>query len=132
MNTLSSDSNSSPTEKYPSVISTSSQTPSYFSAFCIEQIAGDKKLVHFYTGFDDFELFMVCFNFLRPCTNHLRYWSKGMGQRGSQKTHGAHRSLAPLNEFVLVLCRLGLLEQDLAFRCGISQPTVSRICITCT
>ena len=26
--------------------------------------------------------------------------------------------------------RLGLLEQDLAFRFGISQPTVSRICIT--
>ena len=45
---------------------------------------------------------------------------------------GTSRSLTPLNEFFLVLCRLrcGLLEMDLSFRFQISQSTVSRIIIT--
>ena len=45
---------------------------------------------------------------------------------------GRHRSLTPLNEYFLTLCRLraGLKEQDLAYRFGISQSTVSRIVTT--
>ena len=64
--------------------------------------------------------------------NQLSYWKKGVGERDLLETRGAPRLLTPLNEFFFVLCRmrLGLLEQDLAFRFGISQPTVSRICIT--
>ena len=40
-----------------------------------------------------------------------------------------HRTLSPLNEFFLTLCRLkrGLSEQDLAYRFQVSQSTVSRI-----
>ena len=43
-----------------------------------------------------------------------------------------HRALLPIDEFFLVTIRLrlGLLEKDLAYRFGISQPTVSRILIT--
>ena len=42
---------------------------------------------------------------------------------------GRPHILTPLNEFFLTLCRirLGLLEQDLAIRFQVSQPTVSRI-----
>ena len=45
---------------------------------------------------------------------------------------GTSRSLSPLNEFFLVLCRLrcGIMETDLAFRFKVSQSTVSRIIIT--
>ena len=46
-----------------------------------------------------------------------------------KSTKGRPRMLSPLEEFFLVLVRLRLrlLEQDLAYRFGISQPTVSRI-----
>ena len=55
-----------------------------------------------------------------------------MSHQESQEIRGAPRLLSPLNEFFLVLCRLrlGLFEQDLVFRFGISQTTVLRICIT--
>ena len=116
------------------VTSTSSQThhSNNCSPFSIEQIAEDKGLVRFYTGFEDYNTLMICYKFLGPCVHHLHYWSKRNGEREIQETRGAPRMLSPLNEFFLVLCRirLGLLEQDLAFRFGISQPTVSRICIT--
>ena len=48
------------------------------------------------------------------------------------ETRGAPRVLTPLNEFFLVLCRLrcALLINDLAYRFGISQSTVSRIFTT--
>ena len=102
------------------------------SPFNIEMIADSKELVHFYTGFDDYDNLMICYNFLGPwhCVRNLQYWGKD--QRLTNDSRGATCTLSPLNEFFLVLCRLrlGLLEQDLAFRFGISQPTVSRICIT--
>lgn len=100
------------------------------SPFCIELIADNTGLVHFYTGFDNYDTLMICYNFLGPCVHHLSYWGKG--RRLAEDSRGAPRLLSPMNEFFLVLCRLrlGLLEQDLALRFGISQPTVSRICIT--
>ena len=75
---------------------------------------------------------MICYKFLGPCVSQLSYWKKGVGERDLLETRGAPRLLTPLNKFFLVLCRmrLGLLDQDLAFRFGISQSTVSRICIT--
>ena len=56
-----------------------------------------------------------------------------MSHRLPQEPQGAPRVISPLNEFFLVLSCLrwlGLLEKDLAFCFGISQPTMSRICIT--
>lgn len=45
---------------------------------------------------------------------------------------GRRKILPPLEEFFLILIRLclGLFEQDLAYRFGISQATVSHIMIT--
>ena len=82
------------------------------TAFRIEQIANDNKLVHFYTGFEDYEKLMICYKFLGPCVSQLSYWKKGVGERDLLETRGAPRLLTPLNEFFLVLCRmrLGLFE----------------------
>ena len=117
------------------VTNASSQTilKSCVPQFSIELIADDDKLVRFYTGFEDYDTLMMCYNFLGPSVHRLQYWKgSGRGQREMQETRGAPRLLSPENEFFLVLCRLrlGLFEQDLAFRFGISQATVSRIFIT--
>ena len=49
-----------------------------------------------------------------------------------QSNKGCPRSLPPMEEFFLTLVRLrlGLLEQDIAYRFGVSQSTVSRIFTT--
>ena len=117
------------------VTNASSQTifKSCVPPFSIELIADNDKLVRFYTGFEDYNTLMICYNFLGRSVHHLQYWKGGeMGQREMKETRGAPRLLSPENEFFLVLCRLrlGLFEQDLAFRFGILQATVSRIFIT--
>ena len=50
----------------------------------------------------------------------------------SYTKHGAKRLLKPEHELFLVLVRLrlGLLEEDLAYRSSVSQTTISRICTT--
>ena len=93
----------------------------------------DDAAINFYTGFESYQMFHICFQYLEKSANHLKYWGRqshtlSIEKRGS----GSSRSLSPINEFFLVLCRLrcGLMECDLAYRFGISQPTVSRILIT--
>jgi hypothetical protein len=100
-------------------------------AFRVENISDDDNKVKFYTGFSTFAALMVCFNFLGPSVNKLAYRSTyTVAEEKSKK--GRTRTLSPLNEFFLLLVRLrlGLLEQDLAYRFGISQSSVSRILIT--
>ena len=95
-------------------------------SFRIEKIKDDQKAVHFYTGFPSMELLMVCFTFLGNAASKLSY-------RDHYKLiKGRPHKLCPLNEFFLMLChlRLGLYELDLAYRFGVSQTTVSRICST--
>ena len=76
----------------------------------------------------------ACFDYLGPFVNHLKYWSSsgGTDQSSMKYNTGRKRKLPPLEEFFLVLVRLrlGLLEQDLAYRFGVSQSTISRIVIT--
>ena len=94
--------------------------------FWIEKIKDDQKAVNFYTGFYSLELLMVCFTFLGNAVSDLSY------QDHHKETKGKSHKLSPLNEFFLMLYRLclGLYEQDLAHRFGVSQTTVSHICST--
>ena len=73
---------------------------------------------------------MICFNFLGPALAALSYHEKNSGKETSFM--GRHRSLTPLNEFFLTFCRLrvGLKQQGLAYRFGISLSTMSRIITT--
>ena len=98
--------------------------------FSLETFKDDDKAIRFYTGFASYKCFMICFNFLGPAVATLCYDEKSSGKEASFM--GRHRSLTPLNEYFLTLCRLraGLKEQDLAYRFGISQSTVSRIVTT--
>ena len=102
------------------------------SYFCIEKIVNDNAAIHFYTGFNSYDTLHTCFQFLGDAAYHLKYWGNSRSLTTSTDNRGPSRSLSPLNEFFLVLCRLrcGLMEYDLAFRFGISQSTVSRIIIT--
>ena len=105
-------------------------TQQLHTPFRIEAIKHDNKLIHFYTAFNDYAALEVCFNFLGDSVHRLHYQYTGKGPAGEARA-GA-RCLTPINEFFLVLCRLrlGLLEDDLAYRFSISQSTVSRICTT--
>ena len=69
---------------------------------------------------------MAYFTFLGPAVSRLSY------EDHVKLTKGKLHKLSPLNEFFLMLCRLrlGLYEQDLAYRFQISQTSVSRICST--
>jgi hypothetical protein len=113
----------------PFTLDVSTQTS--LSHFCIEDIADNDTAVHFYTGFSDYRMLIICFEFFGKAVYHLKYWGS-ISTVPSMEKRGASRSLSPLNEFFLVLCRLrcGFMETDLAFQFKVSQSTVSRIIIT--
>ena len=73
---------------------------------------------------------MILFNFLGYSVNHLIY--SGSSSDANYSRTKTRRALSPKNEFFLTLCRLrcNLMEDDLAYRFKISQPTVSRIFTT--
>ena len=72
-------------------------------------VKGENKL-YFYTGIATVAIFDLVFDFVENSIN----------QPGTSK-------LTKKETFIVILMRLGLLEQDLAHRFGVSQPTVSRI-----
>ena len=93
--------------------------------FRLCNIVDDNSKICFYTGFPSYKSLLACFDFLGPAAHQLLYSSKS-----NEKLKNCQpRSLPPLEEFFLVLVRLrlGLMEQDLADRFGVSQSTVSRI-----
>ena len=77
-------------------------------------IRDDDKRTKFYTGLTTFYLFQTLFNFVVPLVQML------------QKMPG---KLSLVDEFLMVLMklRLGLLNEDLGYRFGVSNSTVSRI-----
>ena len=98
----------------------------------LEQIKDNDKEVNFYTGFLSFLHLLTCYHFLGPAITALSYDpDKSVEDPSKVCGMSRHRILTPLNEFFLMLChlRLGLLEQDLAFRFQVSQSTVSRILV---
>lgn len=96
--------------------------------FRLENISDDASKVKFFTGFSSFAALIACFNLLGPSVDQLSYRSAERSNKGL----GRKRTFSPLNEFFLMLVRLrlGLFEQDLAYRFGISQSSVSRLLIT--
>lgn len=63
--------------------------------FRLSVIAHSDSLVHFYTGFQSYDMLLTFFDFLGPVVNHLEYWgSKGKVSR-KRKT-----KLDPLNQFL--------------------------------
>ena len=97
--------------------------------FRLKNIAGDDKMVAFYTGFPSYSALIACFRFLGPAVDYLSYTGRN-GETLPEKRFRPH-VLPPLEEFFLLLVRLrlGLMEQDLAHRFGVSQSTVSRVTI---
>ena len=89
--------------------------------FRFEQIKNDNSAVRFYTGFPSLSVMIICFTFLRDAVSNLSY------RDHTKLIKGRPHKFSPLNEFFLMLCclRLGLYEQDLAYRFGISQTGVS-------
>ena len=99
--------------------------------FRLENIANNDRMITFYTGFPSYTALYTCFKFLGPAVNHLQYNEGKASGLSSEKRFRPH-VLTPLEEFFLVLTRLrlGLMEQDLAYRFGVSQSTVSRVTIS--
>ena len=100
-------------------------------AFSIETVKDNDKLLRFYTGFENYEVFSMVLDFLgRETAAHLGYQNtENLGEVKHKYKPGPSRVLTIKNEFFLVLCRLkvGLLEEDLSARFGVCQSVVSQI-----
>lgn len=104
--------------------------------FSLKNISSNDSLVAFYTGFPNYETMMALYDFLDPGARgeNINYWLSGKEVAGNAKPvkQGRPRSLKPVDEFFLTLCRLrqGFAELHLAHLFNVSQPTVSRIFIS--
>ena len=98
--------------------------------FNIETVKENDKLFRFYTGFESYSLFTTVLDFLgREAASRLDYRTeKSTSEKRQYKYRpGPNRLLSVETEFFITLCRLkvGLLEDDLAARFGVSQSFVS-------
>ena len=102
--------------------------------FRLSSIEDDDEQVAFYTGFSSYSKLKAVYDFLGPSVEQLKYCKKQdeAALLGIDNKRLCKRSLPSLEEFfmTLVRLRLDLLEQDLAYRFNVSQPTVSRITVT--
>lgn len=104
--------------------------------FSLKNISSNDSLVAFYTGFPNYETMLALYDFLDPGARgeNINYWLSGKEVAGNAKPvkQGRPRSLKPVDEFFLTLCRLrqGFAELHLAHLFNVSQPTVSRIFIS--
>ncbi|PFX24400.1 uncharacterized protein LOC111331706 [Stylophora pistillata] len=105
------------------------------SLFNIDNIKSNAKLLRFYTGFPNYEVFSTVLSFLgKGAASKLVYSNTEQNDAQKREKAGPKRTLSVEQEFFLVLCRykVGLLEEDLAARFRISQSLVSRIIIART
>ena len=74
-------------------------------------LKSDEHKVKFYTGLPSFSILMIVYNFVSSQVNY------------GSKTH----ALSKFEEFIAALMklRLGLYDQDLAYRFGVHQTTIS-------
>eukprot|EP00112_Aurelia_sp_Birch-Aquarium-sp1_P004783 Seg1542.7 transcript_id=Seg1542.7/GoldUCD/mRNA.D3Y31 product="hypothetical protein" protein_id=Seg1542.7/GoldUCD/D3Y31 len=98
--------------------------------FSVESVKSDPKAFKFYTGLPDYETFKIIFDSFGPALKNLIYHgtqnNPNADSPGYQK-RGPKRAFTAEQEFFLVLVRLrlGLLEEDIAFRTGISTSHFS-------
>ena len=99
-------------EKFKSLSQSFENVNSLLSKFTFKDII-DENMLKFYTGLPNYEVFQLVYN---TVCDHV--------PRSDNKC-----KLTKQQELILVLMRLrlGLLEQDLAYRFGINQSNVSRI-----
>ena len=100
--------------------------------FRLSSMEGDDDKIDFYTGLPSYGALIALYKFLGPAVDTLRYTTKQPSGSSTVSKRCRPRSLPPIEEMFLTLVRLrlGLMEQDLAYRFSISQPTVSRIICT--
>ena len=98
----------------------------------MDNIKNDPKLFRFYTGQPNYATFAALFKSFGTAVNNLVY---NGSSTNSEKIicetyikHGPKRVLTPESELFLVLVclRLGLLEEDLAYRACITQSSLSK------
>lgn len=85
-----------------------------FGKFSVKNFENDPKMIKYYTGFFDFELFIFFFNCLGPCVSELSHQTTLMD---------------PKDQLFMVLMKLRQAKEDveLALFFGISESSVSRI-----
>ena len=104
--------------------------------FSFKNIKSKDSLVAFYTGFPNYQTMMALYGYLDPGARgeNIHYWLSEKDTAGSAKAvkQGRPRSLKPVDEFFLSLCRLrqGFAELHLAHLFNVSQPTVGRVFIS--
>ena len=98
--------------------------------FRVANVKDDDAQIQFYTGFPSYAAMKAFYNYLGPAVDNLIYSSEKADKSVSRRCRP--RALPPMEELFLVLVRLrlGLMEQDLAYRFKISQSTVSRVVCT--
>ena len=105
-------------------------------SFSFEDVKDNDKLLKFYTGLPDYLTFKILFMSFGNAVDKLVYYTSGTNlEKLIHSEHnkcGPKRSLTLEHEFFLILVRLrlGLLEEDLAYRVSISAMNISRILIT--
>lgn len=101
------------------------------SRFALQRFSNNPTLIKFYTGFPSYDCLANFFRCISDFATNRTTWSQM--QRGFislQSTFGS--KLQPFDQLFLFLhkLRVGSLDQDLADKFDISQPTVSRNTIT--
>ena len=102
------------------------------------QVEDNEKKLKFYTGLQNKKVFEWIMNKIKDKIAKLQYYQGKKSfieknyQTSEKKKSGRIPSLSPENCLFLILLRLrvGLPEQDIAFRFGISQALNSRILVT--
>ena len=103
--------------------------------FSFEDIKDDDKMFRFYTGMLDYLTFKLLFQSFGAAVNKLVYYDSGTNSEKlinpEHNKRGPKRSLTTEHELFLVLVRLrlGLSEEDLAYRASIAVMHMSRILI---
>eukprot|EP00112_Aurelia_sp_Birch-Aquarium-sp1_P002126 Seg1231.5 transcript_id=Seg1231.5/GoldUCD/mRNA.D3Y31 product="hypothetical protein" protein_id=Seg1231.5/GoldUCD/D3Y31 len=104
--------------------------------FSVHEFKNDPKLFKFYTGLPDYETFKIIYDSFGSAVKNLIYVGSDTNANKinspAYSKRGPKRSLSAEQEFFLVLVRLrlGLLEEDIAYRAKISTTQYSRIWIT--